>query len=167
MFGDSGSSSSTFAASGGNRLSLLLPTISSLSTNRERDMQKKVETLQIRLSQVKLELESTKEAQRIVLDTKESVLRSLLKQNSQVTQERDIMARRTEDLTATVEQLTGLLRNIQNKRQKASSATATAQQQSSGCGDSATVPATSTSKRFNNPNTENQYSISGGGGYAK
>lgn len=37
--------------------------------------------------------------------------------------QRDVMARRIEDLTATVEQLTGLLRSIQNRRQKSSSST--------------------------------------------
>jgi hypothetical protein len=128
---------------------------------RERELQKKVEALQIRLSQVKQELESTKEAQRIVLDTKESVLRSLLKQNSQITQERDVMSRRIEDLTATVEQLTGLLRNIQSRKQQ--------QKSGGGGGGSSSLPTATVgadggavvNKRF--IAMDNQFSISGGG----
>lgn len=50
-------------------------------------MQKRIEHQTVRLTHLTQELESTKEAQRIVLDTKESVMRSLLKQNSHITQE--------------------------------------------------------------------------------
>lgn len=55
--------------------------------SREADLSRKLEHTQIKLSHAVQELESTKEAQRIVLETKESVMRSLLKQNSQIQQE--------------------------------------------------------------------------------
>lgn len=49
---------------------------------RENNMKKSLQIAQIRLSEVQLELESTKEAHAIVLETKESVLRQLVRQNS-------------------------------------------------------------------------------------
>jgi len=82
---------------------------------KERDMSRELEKQQVQISQLTAAMESTKEAQRIVLETKESVMRSLLKQNVTVSQERDSLARRVEDLTSTVEQLTGLLRSVQSR----------------------------------------------------
>ena len=46
-----------------------------------------VEKLQARIAHMTASMESTKEAQRIVLETKESVMRSLLQQNVTVSQE--------------------------------------------------------------------------------
>ena len=65
----------------------LFPVVTLLYCRREREMQKRIEHQNVRLTHLTQELESTKEAQRIVLDTKESVMRSLLKQNSHITQE--------------------------------------------------------------------------------
>lgn len=61
--------------------------LSVYQNRRERDLLKRIELQNVRMSHMKQELESTREAQRIVLDTKESVMRSLLKQNSQISQE--------------------------------------------------------------------------------
>ena len=54
---------------------------------KERDMSRELEKQQVQISQLTAAMESTKEAQRIVLETKESVMRSLLKQNVTVSQE--------------------------------------------------------------------------------
>jgi hypothetical protein len=54
---------------------------------KERDMTRELEKQQARVSQLAAAIDSTKEAQRIVLETKESVMRSLLKQNVSVSQE--------------------------------------------------------------------------------
>ena len=96
--------------------------------SREKDLCRQLEKQTGRVTQLTAALESNQEAQRIVLETKESVLRSLLKQNAMVSQEvsprfpscihlfqRDTLAQRVEDLTTTVEQLTTLLRNVQNR----------------------------------------------------
>ena len=91
------------------------------SNAREKELNKRCESLNQRLGQQNASNEATREAQRIVLETKESVVKSLLKQNAQLTSERDILATRAEDLTATVEQLTSLLRGVQSRRQSQSS----------------------------------------------
>lgn len=52
---------------------------------RERNFAKALESAKSRVIQLVSELESTREAQLIVLETKESVMRSLVKQNSQLT----------------------------------------------------------------------------------
>lgn len=149
-----------------------------LGSSRERELLKKLEHQHIRMAHMSQELESTKEAQRIVLDTKESVMRSLLKQNSQITQEasclyaiyltqssdklflrimqRDMLAKRVEDLAATVEQLTGLLRNIQNRKQQKTDTT--------GSGSDRSSPSGPPMRRFSN--FDQQFSIHGGGGGA-
>jgi kinesin family protein 5 len=85
---------------------------------KERELMKEIEKLKSRNEQLTSSMESTKEAQRIVLETKESVMRSLLKQNVAISQERDVLGRRVEDLSTTVEQLTALLRNLQNRASK-------------------------------------------------
>lgn len=59
----------------------------SVLCRRERDLYRELEKQQARITQLSAAMESNKEAQRIVLDTKESVLRSLLKQNANVTEE--------------------------------------------------------------------------------
>ena len=51
-----------------------------------------------------------------MLETKESVMRSLARQNSQLTIERDALSKRSEDLSQTVDQLTNLLRSVQRRK---------------------------------------------------
>lgn len=83
---------------------------------REWNMSKALEIFQARAISLADELEATKEAQSIVLDTKESVMRSLVKQNTILTTEKDVLQRRVDDLSATVDQLTGLLRSVQSRK---------------------------------------------------
>ncbi len=85
-------------------------------SSKEKDLQKRVEHLNIRLSQQLASHEASREANRIVLETKESVVKSLLRQNAQLTGERDALSTRVEDLSASVEQLTTLLRTVQSRR---------------------------------------------------
>ncbi len=54
-------------------------------TDREQNIARALELAQFRVSQLVAELEANKEAQTIVLETKESVMRSLARQNSQLT----------------------------------------------------------------------------------
>lgn len=82
---------------------------------REQNLSRSLDLAQSRVSQLVSELEATKEAQMIVLETKEAVMRSLARQNSQLTIERDSLNRRVEELNSTVEQLTTLLRNVQQR----------------------------------------------------
>jgi hypothetical protein len=56
-------------------------------TDREQNVTRALEQAQFRISQLTAELEANKEAQTIVLETKESVMRSLARQNSQLTLE--------------------------------------------------------------------------------
>ena len=83
---------------------------------REWNMSKALEIFQARAISLADELEATKEAQAIVLDTKESVMRSLVKQNTILTTEKDVLQRRADDLSTTVDQLTGLLRSVQSRK---------------------------------------------------
>ena len=83
---------------------------------REWNMSKALEIFQTRAISLADELEATKEAQAIVLDTKESVMRSLVKQNTILSTEKDVLQRRVDDLSATVDQLTGLLRSVQSRK---------------------------------------------------
>jgi hypothetical protein len=62
------------------------------------------------------EIEANKQAHRVVLETKESVMRSLAKQNSQLVLERDALTQKVQNLGNTVDQLTGLLRSMQMRR---------------------------------------------------
>ncbi len=77
-------------------------------------MQERLEIAQARVEQLGDSLEACKDAQKIVLDTKESVMRSLLRQNVSLTEERDALGGRVEELTSTVEQLARLLKGRQN-----------------------------------------------------
>lgn len=56
-------------------------------SRRERELAQEVEKQKARILQMNTSMESTKEAQRIVLETKESVMRSLLQQNVTMSQE--------------------------------------------------------------------------------
>eukprot|EP00604_Paraphysomonas_vestita_P000417 CAMPEP_0174825840 /NCGR_PEP_ID=MMETSP1107-20130205/43167_1 /TAXON_ID=36770 /ORGANISM="Paraphysomonas vestita, Strain GFlagA" /LENGTH=338 /DNA_ID=CAMNT_0016057863 /DNA_START=1347 /DNA_END=2363 /DNA_ORIENTATION=- len=82
---------------------------------RERDLCRELEKQTGRVAQLSAALDSNKEAQRIVLETKESILRSLLTQNAQISQERDTLAQKVEELDTAVEQLTALLRSVQSR----------------------------------------------------
>ena len=104
--GGSGSSSSSSRRDGEKR---------SLSA-RERSLARSLDIAQSRAFQLAAEFEANKEAHAIVLDTKESVMRSLVKQNAHLTSERDALRQRADDLGATVEQLTGLLRSSASRK---------------------------------------------------
>lgn len=86
-------------------------------------MSRSLELSQFRVSQLQSELEANKEAQSIVLETKESVMRQLARQNSQLTIERDALAKRSEELASTVDQLTNLLRSVQARKMNTLSVT--------------------------------------------
>ena len=60
-------------------------TTSRATDQRENNISRSLELAQFRISQLVAELEATKEAQQIVLETKESVMRSLARQNSSLT----------------------------------------------------------------------------------
>lgn len=83
---------------------------------RERSLARSLDIAQSRAFQLAAELESNKEAHSIVLDTKESVMRSLVKQNSQLTTERDTLKMRSNELTVINENLTSLLRSSATRK---------------------------------------------------
>lgn len=85
-------------------------------TETEASQARSLEVAQLKVASLSAELESTKEAQVMVLETKESVLRNLAKQTSQLTIERDSLAKRVNDMNITVDQLTRLLQSIQTRR---------------------------------------------------
>ena len=86
-------------------------------------MSRSLELSQFRVTQLQSELEANKEAQSIVLETKESVMRQLARQNSQLTIERDALSKRSEELAQTVDQLTNLLRSVQSRKMNGLSVT--------------------------------------------
>jgi hypothetical protein len=92
------------------------PVDESAMSAREWNMSKALEIFQARAISLADELEATKEAQAIVLDTKESVMRSLVKQNTILSTEKEVLQRRADDLSNTVDQLTGLLRSVQARK---------------------------------------------------
>eukprot|EP01035_Chromulina_nebulosa_P018830 gene18830-24609_t len=84
-------------------------------SSRETQLAKSLEASQIRVWELHTEIETTKEAHAIVLETKDSVLRQLVRQNSQLSAERDSLNNKLEQLTNNIEQLTGLLRSVQSR----------------------------------------------------
>ena len=80
------------------------------------DIHERLENVQNKALVLNEELEANKEAHQIVLDTKEAVLRSLARQNTELTEERDNYQNRVRDLNLTVDQLTNLLRNVQARK---------------------------------------------------
>jgi hypothetical protein len=86
-------------------------------SRRERDLTVEIEDLNSTIFQLNAAIETTKISHRIVIDTKESVTRTLLQKNVTLSQERDTLLGRVDDLTSTVEQLTTLLRDVQQRRQ--------------------------------------------------
>lgn len=93
-------------------------------SKRERDLMVEIEDLNSTIFQLNAAIETTKISHRIVIDTKESVTRALLQKNVTITQERDTLLSRVDDLTATVGQLTSLLRDVQQRRHLPASASA-------------------------------------------
>lgn len=87
----------------------------SISVSREELLTQSVNLSQERINELKRELESVNDAHAIVLETKESVLRQLTRQNSQLCNEREVLLGKLERMTASTEQLTKLLRNLQQK----------------------------------------------------
>ena len=83
-------------------------------TKQERALKETVFDLSNKLANSERLYETTKESHRIVLETKESVVRSLLKQNTEISFERDSLNARVESLTSALDHLTGLLRNLQS-----------------------------------------------------
>ena len=83
-------------------------------TKQERALRETVFDLSNKLANSERLYETTKESHRIVLETKESVVRSLLKQNTEISFERDSLSARVESLTSALDHLTGLLRNLQS-----------------------------------------------------
>lgn len=81
--------------------------------SRERDLQKTVAAQERRIANLVSELQSTREAQIIVMEIKESVLRTLLRQNALMTVERDKLQGKSEELTATVARLSTGLHDLQ------------------------------------------------------
>ena len=93
-------------------------------TKQERALKDTVFELTNKLSNTERLLETTKESHRIVLETKESVVRSLLKQNTEISFERDNLNMRVDSLTTALDHLTGLLRNLQSSSVEESSTSA-------------------------------------------
>ena len=94
-------------------------------TKQERALKDTVFDLTNKLSNAERLYETTKESHRIVLETKESVVRSLLKQNTEISFERDNLNMRVDSLTTALDHLTGLLRNLQNSSAEEEAPTAT------------------------------------------
>ena len=88
---------------------------SEVPSARERQFTKDIAQLNSRLSQQSSQYEAMKEGHRIVLETKESVVRSLLKQNTELSLEKSALNQRVDSLTDTVEHLTDLLRRLQTR----------------------------------------------------
>eukprot|EP01039_Chlorochromonas_danica_P008382 gene8382-9240_t len=84
-------------------------------SDREQSILRSLELAQSRVGQLQSELDTNREAHAIVLETKESVMRSLARQNSQLIVERDNLSRRNEELVTSIDQLTALLRSLQNR----------------------------------------------------
>jgi hypothetical protein len=74
---------------------------------KERELAQEVEKQKARILQMNTSMESTKEAQRIVLETKESVMRSLLQQNVTMSQE---VTSPCIDVVATTDNITNVFR---------------------------------------------------------
>lgn len=89
---------------------------SSVSNESSANLLQALEMAQFKVVSLEEEARGHQEAQQIVLDTKESVLRNLAKQNSQLTIERDSFTKRVDDMNVTVDQLTNLLRSIQTRK---------------------------------------------------
>eukprot|EP01031_Cornospumella_fuschlensis_P046550 gene46550-57002_t len=89
-------------------------------SDREQNLSRSLDLAQSRVSSLLQELEILKEAQGIVLETKECVMRSLARQNSQLLMERDALQHRNEELLGSVNQLTTLLRSMQTRGNAAS-----------------------------------------------
>lgn len=122
-------------------------------TRRERDLTVEIEDLNSTIFQLNAAIETTKISHRIVIDTKESVTRTLLQKNVTLTQERDTLLSRVDDLTSTVNQLTSLLRNVQHHRDRPAH----------DMHDSGNVH-TSTSLRGGHGHISSSVAIKGGGG---
>ena len=82
-------------------------------TKHERELKDKVFDLTNQVGNGERLIETLKESHRIVLDTKESVVRSLLKQNQELSFEKDSLHAKLESLQTALDQNTLLLRNIQ------------------------------------------------------
>ena len=85
-------------------------------SKRERELTVEKEDLNSIIFQLNAAIETTRISHRIVIDTKESVTRTLLQKNVTLRQERDTLLSRVDDLTTTVDQLTSLLRDVQQRR---------------------------------------------------
>ena len=82
-------------------------------SQRERDLLVDIEDLNSKIFQLEAAIETAKVSHRIVIDTKENVTRSLLQKNVTLSQERDTLQSRVDELEETVAQLTSLLRTMQ------------------------------------------------------
>jgi len=80
---------------------------------REKDLIRQVSEQETRISHLQADIEATDQLNKILLETKEVVTRSLIEQNASITQERDTLILQVEELSRTVEQLMTSLQTIQ------------------------------------------------------
>jgi kinesin family protein 5 len=97
---------------------------SKAANDREMGMARSLELANLRIQQLQSENDQVRESHGIVVETKESVINTLSKRVTELTNERDLFKTRMEDLTATVEQLTNLLRSTQNHSSAGSASSA-------------------------------------------
>jgi kinesin family protein 5 len=97
-------------------INLVKPDESKAMSTREFNMAKALDQQYSKVLNLQEEISHNKEAHQIVLETKESVMRSLVKQNSALTTEKNTLTKRMEEQCVTIEQLTKLLRSVQSSK---------------------------------------------------
>lgn len=142
-------------------INLVKPDENKAMSTREFNMAKALDQQYAKVSNLQEEISHTKESHQIVLETKESVMRNLVKQNSGLTTEKNILTKRMEEQCVTIEQLTKLLRSVQNSKNSPIRPLVTNTNTIRG-GSSAVTPPhtpifslTASNSNINSPNTPN------------
>lgn len=79
---------------------------------REWRLSRSLASSQVKVEELKQEIEAINESHAIVLETKDSVLRQLIKQNSQVTSERDALTTQVQQMHESMDKLKSLLTSL-------------------------------------------------------
>ena len=74
-----------------------------------------MDTALSRINELQSEIETTKEANKVVVDTKDSVLRKLVSQYANLTTERNELHEKVESMSLKLSQLSLLLSNLQEQ----------------------------------------------------
>lgn len=85
-----------------------------MESKKERDLLNQVAELSNKASSLERELLTITESTKVSLETKEFVVRKLLKENYEIQAEKDALLLKLETSSSAVDHLTSLLRNLQN-----------------------------------------------------